>query len=220
MDLPEPEEAVMAELGRMLTAVALAAAIGGCGMLTGNGSPGPTVPEPITPAQKATADPTNPDSAIVEDFNARLDKYVKTQRALLEDSPVGEEATPAQIKAREDTLAAQLRTIRAGAKQGDIFTPEVAALFKRLLNPIVQGPQGRETKQALSEEDGEVAQVWLRVNASWPDSEPLTTVPPNMLAKLPQLPPDVEYRISNRRHLVLRDVDANIIIDFIYNAIR
>jgi hypothetical protein len=31
---------------------------------------------------------------------------------------------------------------------------------------------------------------------------------------------DVEYRISNKRHLVLRDVDANIIVDFIYNAIR
>ena len=35
-----------------------------------------------------------------------------------------------------------------------------------------------------------------------------------------QLPKDVEYRISNKRHLVLRDVDANIIVDFIYNAIR
>jgi hypothetical protein len=174
----------------------------------------------VTPVQKATAEPGNPDSALVADFNARLDKYVKTRRALLKDSPIGEDATPAQIKAREDRLAAQLGVIRAGAKQGDIYTPEVAALFKRLLNLTMQGPQRRETKQALSEEDGETAQVWLKVNARWPDSEPFTTVPPNMLANLPQLPPDVEYRITNKRHLVLRDVDADIIIDFIYNAIR
>ncbi|MND04077.1 hypothetical protein D3C83_241900 [compost metagenome] len=62
--------------------------------------------------------------------------------------------------------------------------------------------------------------MWLRVNATWPASEPLTTVPANILERLPQLPPDVEYRISNKRHLILRDVDANIIVDFIYNAIR
>ena len=88
------------------------------------------------------------------------------------------------------------------------------------MKPEVNGPQAEETKQALSEEDGETAQVNLKVNAPWPASEPLTTTPANLLAKLPQLPKDVEYRISNKRHLVLRDVDANIIVDFIYNAVR
>jgi hypothetical protein len=93
-------------------------------------------------------------------------------------------------------------------------------MFKRLMHPELKGREGRETKQALEEEDGEVAQVNLKVNATWPASEPLTTTPPNILAQLPQLPEDVEYRISNKRHLVLRDVDANIIVDFIYNAVR
>ena len=49
-------------------------------------------------------------------------------------------------------------------------------------------------------------------------SEPLATTPANLLANLPQLPMDVEYRIVGR-HLLLRDVDANIIVDFIYNAL-
>jgi hypothetical protein len=86
--------------------------------------------------------------------------------------------------------------------------------------PEVKGAERKETREALEEEDGEVAEVWLKVNAPWPDSEPLTTTPANILANLPQLPKDVEYRIANKRHLVLRDVDANIIVDFIYNAIR
>jgi hypothetical protein len=110
--------------------------------------------------------------------------------------------------------------VRTNAKQGDIFTPQIAELFKRLMHPELKGHEGRETKLSLEEEDGERAQIWLKVNATWPASEPLTTTPPNLLANLPQLPEDVEYRITNKRHLVLRDVDANIIIDFIYNAVR
>jgi hypothetical protein len=207
----------MVELTRAVLALALTATISGCGLTRDEN--GETVPEPITPEQKETASPDNPDSAILADFNARLDNYVKKQRALLKNSPIPEDATPPQIKARQETLAAELRAIRKDAKQGDIFTPEVAALFKRLMYPEVQGPDGKETKQALGEA-GEVAQVKLEVNATYPATEPLATTPSNLLANLPQLPMDVEYRITNKRHLVLRDVDANIIVDFIYNAIR
>jgi hypothetical protein len=208
----------MVQLWRTVVALTLVAGIGGCGMLKRD--PEPTVPEPVTPEQKAVASPENPDSAILADFNARLDRFVKTQRALLKQAPVSEDATPAQIKSRQEMLAAQLREIRKNAKHGDIFTPQVAALFKRLMYPEVIGSERKETKEALEEEDGEVAEVWLKVNGTWPDSEPLTTMPANLLANLPQLPKDVEYRIANKRHLTLRDVDANIIVDFIYNAIR
>jgi hypothetical protein len=209
----------MVELTRTAVAVAFVVGLLGCGATATDQGNGPTVPKPISPEQKATASPANPDSATLADFNARLDNYIKKQRALLKKSPMPEDAKPAEIKTRQDTLAAELRAIRKDAKQGDIFTPEVAALFKRLINPEVK-EQPRETKQALEEEDGEVAQVNLKINAPWPESEPLTTVPGNLLAVLPQLPMDVEYRISNKRHLVLRDVDANIIVDYIYNAIR
>ncbi len=209
----------MAELTRIALVATLAVGLSGCGLLTREGR-GPTVPEPITPVQKATASAENPDSAILAEFNARLDTYVKKQRALLKHAPIAEDSTPAEIKARQDRLAGQLQAIRKNAKHGDIFTPQVAALFKRLMYPELKGPDRQETKQALAEEDGEVAEVHLKVNARWPDSEPLTTTPANLLANLPQLPKDVEYRISNMRHLVLRDVDANIIVDFIYNAIR
>ena len=210
----------MAELTRGLLALAFTAGLGGCGMLRGDQAQGPPVPKPVSPVQKAVADEKSPDAATIADFNARLEKFVKVQRALLKRDPVPKDSTPAQVKAHQDSLASQLRNIRKDAKQGDIFTPQVAALFKRLINPELKGTEGRETKQALEEEDGEVAVVNLKVNASWPAGEPLTTTPANILANLPQLPPDVEYRISNKRHLVLRDVDANIIVDYIFNAIR
>jgi hypothetical protein len=47
---------------------------------------------------------------------------------------------------------------------------------------------------------------------------PLPTMPPDLLAALPRLPPGLEYRFINR-DLVLRDLDANLIIDFVPEAI-
>lgn len=205
----------MAKLTRALGALVLAGGLVGCGAVSGGSTQGPTVPAPITPVQKATASPANPDSAILADFNARLDNYVKIQRALLKHAPPKETKDPAEINARAQVLAGQLRHIRSNAKQGDIFTPQVAAMFKRLMNPELKGAEGRETKQEINEE---APAVELKVNATYPASQPLTTVPPNLLANLPQLPKDVEYRFVGR-HLMLRDVDANIIVDYIFNAI-
>jgi hypothetical protein len=211
----------MAEITRMVLVLAFAAGIGGCGLVSRDHRKGGTVPEPITPVQKATASPANPDSAILAEFNARLDHYIRFQREVEKDSPKQKEtADRAKTVAAQEILAAKIRTLRKDAKQGDIFTPQVAALFKRLMNPELKGPERKETRQALSEEDGEVAHVWLKVNATYPQTEVLATTPANLLQKLPQLPMDVEYRITAKRHLLLRDVDANIIVDYILNAIR
>jgi len=82
--------------------------------------------------------------------------------------------------------------------------------------PELTGQDGRDTKANINDEQ---ASMRLQVNATYPATEPLQTLPPNLLANLPQLPEDVEYRVVGR-DLVLRDVDANIIVDFIPNAIR
>ena len=43
-------------------------------------------------------------------------------------------------------------------------------------------------------------------------------MPPNMLVALPALPKDIEYRFIEK-HLILRDARANLIIDYMVNAI-
>jgi hypothetical protein len=53
---------------------------------------------------------------------------------------------------------------------------------------------------------------------TYPSSLPLGTVPARLLRELPDLPPELEYRIV-ARHLILRDAKANIIVDFIRNAV-
>ena len=208
----------MAQLTRALGALVLVGGLVACGAARQGGtvSQGQTAPAPSTPVQKATASPANPDSAILADFNTRLDKYVKVQRVLSKETPLKESENPSEILTPQNVLAANIRNIRNNARQGDILTPQVAAMFKRLMYPELQGADGRETKAEINEEP---IAVELKVNATYPSSQPLSTVPPNLLANLPQLPKDVEYRFVGR-HLMLRDVDANIIVDYIFNAIR
>ena len=53
----------------------------------------------------------------------------------------------------------------------------------------------------------------IEVNAVYPKNAPLSTVPPTVLLRLPRLPKDIEYRFVGRT-LILRDVQANMILDF------
>jgi hypothetical protein len=46
----------------------------------------------------------------------------------------------------------------------------------------------------------------------------LSLVPPALLLKLPQLPKELDYRFVGR-HLILRDATANIIVDYILDAV-
>lgn len=169
-------------------------------------------------ACSATAQPRpGPDAATLQDFQKRLDTYVALQRGLQRDTAKQKETVdPGKISVAENLLGARIRTVRKDAKQGDIFTPAISAVFRRLMNPELQGKEGREAKGTLKEDAP--ASVPLGPNIDYPSAAALPTMPGNLLAVLPQLPEAVEYRIIGKT-LILRDVDANIIVDYIPNAI-
>ena len=56
--------------------------------------------------------------------------------------------------------------------------------------------------------------VKVAVNGRYPDAMPMSTMPPDMLAALPTLPEDLEYRFVGNR-LMLLDVQSHLIIDFV-----
>jgi len=58
----------------------------------------------------------------------------------------------------------------------------------------------------------------LRVNDRYPDSVPLSTMPPQVLESLPRLDEDIEYRFIGER-LVLMDAHAHLVIDFTENVL-
>jgi hypothetical protein len=175
--------------------------------------------------QKAAEDNANPDALVLVDFQKRIDTYMAIHKAAAKESlPIRETNNPAEIKAAQEALGAKIRAARSEAKPGDILTPEIRNKFRRLMYPVVQGTAGRETKEELSEDvhekdEGIPKKVPLKVNATYPEGNPLPTTPPNVLMNLPKLPEELEYRILDK-NLILRDVQANIIVDFIPNAIQ
>jgi hypothetical protein len=52
----------------------------------------------------------------------------------------------------------------------------------------------------------------MKVNQTYPTTLPLVSAPAKLLARLPMLPEELEYRLVDR-YFLLRDRDANLIID-------
>lgn len=170
------------------------------------------------PQTKPAREQVNPDAAVLADFKKRIDAYMEMRGEVEKGSAEQKETNdPAKIRQAQENLAAGIRAKRATAKPGDIFTPDVRTAFRRLMYPETVGAEGKRTKETIKEDAP--AAVPLKVNATYPEGAPLPTVPANLLASLPQLPEALEYRIVDK-HLILRDVDANVIADYIPNAIR
>ena len=150
----------------------------------------------------------------IVDFNARIAAYAALRSALERGLPALAVTTdPTEILRAETALAERIRVARAGARQGDIFTRRISAAFRRVLRAEINA--GR---CAAIRDDGP-GQFSYRTNRTYPKEQPLSTVPAGILAVLPALPPDVQYRFIGR-HLVLHDTRANVILDRIHDAIR
>jgi len=200
----------------------LSLAIVGCGTESSSETRAAATPaaQPAKPEAQSGTPSVNADAQILADFKSRVDKYMELHNRLKKEAPpLKETKDPGKIKASQEVLALKIREARKGAKQGEIFTPEIRQLLRRLMYPETKGREGAENKAAMSEEKQELKDVALKVNADYPDSAPLMTVAPNILAALPKLPEDLEYRFVSK-HMILLDVHANVIVDYVLNAIQ
>jgi hypothetical protein len=177
-------------------------------------------PKPqISAATRAKAAETNanPDALILQDFNKRVAAYMAIHKAAAKDSlSIKETKNPGEIKAAQLALASKIRLARANARPGDILTPEIRNKFRRLVFPQLKGTAGRE-EDVHEKDEGQPKKMVYKVNAAYPEGNALPTTPTNILMSLPTLPEELEYRIIDK-NLILRDVQANIIVDFITNA--
>jgi hypothetical protein len=153
--------------------------------------------------------PVNARAQAMVDFKKRLDAYLELRRTITQKIPeVKETGNPAKIHEREVALGKALAMARLNAKAGDIF----GLLSTYLLKSIEDDWNSRspaDQKAMLSELPKGLI---LKVNQPYPPSLPLATAPSKLLAQLPMLPEELEYRLLNRR-LLLRDRDANLIVD-------
>jgi hypothetical protein len=170
--------------------------------------------------RKTSTDPSvNPDAAVMAAFEARVEAYADLNQKLAKgEAKLKETADPAQIGQAKTALAAKIQAARAGAKHGEIFTPEIRPVFRRLLAPELNGAEGRDVKEVLKDDAPAPGTIPFKVNATYPEGQPLPTVPANLLLTLPPLPAPLEYRIVGQ-HLLLLDTSSDLVVDYILNAV-
>jgi len=174
---------------------------------------------PVSPAGAARQVPRTAadDAPVVADFLTRVNAYVVIHLQAERAAPkLPQEATPKQIDQTQRAMADRIQAARAGAKRGDIFTPEMTAVIKRILIEVLAGPAGARRRSSIM--DDNVKFVPLTANQRYPDDVALTTMPPGLLKALPELPEEMEYRFIGP-HLILFDQHAHIIPDFVPNAL-
>jgi hypothetical protein len=148
------------------------------------------------------------------EFDAKMDGYLKLRRSLEKGLPaLAVTDNPSEILRAEQLLAQRIRQARAGAGRHDIFTDDTRRAFRQLLRPVTT------TATCAFIRDDNPGEFGWAVNSAYPKNRPLSSVPPAMLAVLPQLPEDVFYRFLDT-DLFLHDTRANLMLDRIDNAIR
>jgi hypothetical protein len=169
------------------------------------------------------------DAELLSEFYEEVQEYVRLRKeASTMVPPIAVGASAEQIGAHQQAIADVIRVLRGDAKRGDIFEPEVAEAFRRIIERAVHGPDGSEIVKEIADGNPRVEgvpkpsnptqevkkPVQLKVNGFYTDDAPFSSVPPSLLLKMPQLPDEVRYRFVGRS-LILRDTEANVILDFI-----
>jgi len=185
----------------------------------------PTPPLPTPPPPQTSADARG-----LTEFSQKVQAYVALHQGLDARLPrLPDRADPQTVAAHQKRLAEAIRASGA-PRQGHVFVPDIQPFFKRLLAPELKGPGSAETREQVGEGNPERAKglpkdpdvrskdVTLAPYAAYPLDAPVSTVPPPVLLKMPQLPKELEYRFVGKS-LVLRDTVANIVVDYIPGAV-
>ena len=179
----------------------------------------PTAESPATapPTKRVVGPLSEQEAKALATMNDRLKAYLDIHKDLEKGLPkLPEEATPKQIDTNQRMFEQKMRDARKNAKRGEIFTPEAEPVIRKLLATVFAGPEGKQLLDSVLDE--QPTNVKLAVNARYPDTVPVSTVPPDVLQTLPKLTEDMEYRFIGR-NLILLDTHAHVIADYIEDAI-
>ena len=159
----------------------------------------------------------------LDELEDNVESYVKKvhKKAAKGIPALPPQATAEQMTAHQTALADAIRALRPQARQGDFFVPECVPIVKRIIAAELAGRAGAGARKEILNGNPPIdpdrddrMQVKLAVNAPYPPAAAVSSVPPSLLLTLPLLEKEVEYRFVNR-DLVLRDIDANLILDFV-----
>jgi hypothetical protein len=170
-------------------------------------------------SQTKPAPAVNANAATLKEFVRRVDAYVAVHKKAEDTLPaLPKQTNPQEIDKHQRALAILIQAARKDAKPGDIFTPAMQRLVRSLLQPIFSGKDGAQIKSEILDNEYK-GNVKLAVNGRYPDEVPISTVPPQVLAQLPKLPEELEYRFI-QTSLILFDSHSHTIADYVVNAFK
>jgi hypothetical protein len=160
---------------------------------------------------------TAADTQAVAEFRKRCQDYVALHQKIEDGLPrLPENATPEQIEQALAALSSGIVAARRHARQGDVFVPDAQDWLRAALATVFRQGNGKQLRSSILDENPIGASV--TINGPYPDAIPLTTMPPQVLAALPKLPDELEYRFIGDR-LILFDHHAHLIVDYVDRAL-
>ena len=169
-----------------------------------------------TPPASGGQTAVNAQGAATLEFQKRIQAYLKIHNEAETKVPnLKKTDDPKEIADRENALGQMIMTLRAGAQPGEIFAPEYQPYFIKIVQDDFKTRSARDRKAIIVELPKNMK---VDINTVYPTTIPLATFPPVLLRKLPDLPPELEYRLVGRS-LILRDVKANLIVDILRDVV-
>ncbi|HEY6972603.1 MAG TPA: hypothetical protein VJA94_25560 [Candidatus Angelobacter sp.] len=168
-------------------------------------------------AGAGSAGQTDRDIGALRDFNSRIEQYMTIHRRADTLVPhIQPTSSAKKIIDRRHALAAEIAKQRGATREANIFTPEIDAYFGRLIHAAYQqNARGIETTLECT---CPVNEEELKPNDVYPEGAEYMVMPSTILLHVPELPPELEYRIVNK-DLIIRDREANLIVDILRNAV-
>ena len=151
-------------------------------------------------------------------FGQRMAAYSELhRRAAASVSPLRPTADPDEIVQRRADLWGAIVMSRPKARQSNIFEPAVAVAFRGIIAEALVGIDTAAMLRDLFEENDGLAGDRPQVNTGYPEGA-THEMPSVLLAALPPLPAGIVYRLIDL-DLVLWDMDADLIVDVLPNAL-
>jgi len=149
-------------------------------------------------------------------FQLRVADYLTLHCRLQSPRPRTRLTEPIQMTfLSRAALASEIRDARAGAKQGEIFSPDIATMFRESIQAALRDGLLSEVLSAL--EKRALAEPVPVVNGDV-EGTAMISLPGCLQQVFPPLPPELQYAFLHR-HLLLVDVHAGLIVDYVPTAI-
>ena len=163
--------------------------------------------------------PTAVEAHALSEFHDRVERYQAVHRAVEESVWHADEFDDLEeIFDAMEAMRSGIRAARSDARRGDIFTDPIAGLIRRrLMDTLVACRYRIEDVLAFINEERLPGAAKPQINEPFP-WELGSAMWPTLLAGLPPLPEDLQYRFADR-DLVLVDIHADIVVDILRRAL-